>query len=168
MTNHLESKAGTGLFPSYRSSRHWQTSQALQFLVREQLAEKPKVQSSKFKVQSSILLLAYTNRAVDEICNMLTENELDYIRIGNEFSCDPKYSDHLLKEVLDDNATLNSIKSTIADARIVVATTSTMNSNAALFNIKHFDLAIIDEASQILEPKYYWFTYGPTCRKALR
>ena len=128
------------------------TSQALQFLVREQLAEKPKVQSSKFKVQNSILLLAYTNRAVDEICNMLTENELDYIRIGNEFSCDPKYSDHLLKEVLDDNATLNSIKSTIADARIVVATTSTMNSNAALFNIKHFDLAIIDEASQILEP----------------
>ena len=128
------------------------TSQALQFLVREQLAEKPKVQISKFKVQSSILLLAYTNRAVDEICNMLTENELDYIRIGNEFSCDPKYSDHLLKEVLDDNATLNSIKSTIADARIVVATTSTMNSNAALFNIKHFDLAIIDEASQILEP----------------
>ena len=128
------------------------TSQALQFLVREQLAEKSKVQSSKFKVQSSILLLAYTNRAVDEICNMLTENDIDYIRIGNEFSCDPKYSDHLLKEVLDDNATLNSIKSTIADARIVVATTSTMNSNAALFNIKHFDLAIIDEASQILEP----------------
>jgi len=128
------------------------TSQALQFLVREQLAEKSKVQSSKFKVQSSILLLAYTNRAVDEICNMLTENELDYIRIGNEFSCDPKYSDHLLKEVLDENATLNSIKSTIADARIVVATTSTMNNNAALFNIKHFDLAIIDEASQILEP----------------
>ena len=128
------------------------TSQALQFLVREQLAEKLKVQNSKLKVQSSILLLAYTNRAVDEICNMLTENELDYIRIGNEFSCDPKYSDHLLKEVLDDNATLNSIKSTIADARIVVATTSTMNSNATLFNIKHFDLAIIDEASQILEP----------------
>ena len=128
------------------------TSQALQFLVREQLAEKPKVQSSKFKVQSSILLLAYTNRAVDEICNMLTENDIDYIRIGNEFSCDPKYSDHLLKEVLDENATLNSIKSTLADARIVVATTSTMNSNAALFNIKHFDLAIIDEASQILEP----------------
>ena len=128
------------------------TSQALQFLVREQLAEKPKVQNSKLKVQSSILLLAYTNRAVDEICNMLTENELDYIRIGNEFSCDPKHSDHLLKEVLDDNATLNSIKSTIADARIIVATTSTMNSNAALFNIKHFNLAIIDEASQILEP----------------
>ena len=150
------------------------TSQALQFLVREQLAgniysqpssaysaedskhNKPSetinTQHPTPNTQTAILLLAYTNRAVDEICNMLTENELDYIRIGNEFSCDPKYSDHLLKEVLDDNATLNSIKSTIADARIVVATTSTMNSNTALFNIKHFDLAIIDEASQILEP----------------
>jgi len=83
---------------------------------------------------------------------MLTENKLDYIRIGNEFSCDPKYSGHLLKEVLDENATLNSIKSILVAARIVVATTSTMNSNASLFNIKHFDLAIIDEASQILEP----------------
>ena len=150
------------------------TSQALQFLVREQLAgniysqpssaysaedskhNKPSetinTQHSTPNTQTAILLLAYTNRAVDEICNMLTENDIDYIRIGNEFSCDPKYSDHLLKEVLDDNATLNSIKSTLADARIVVATTSTMNSNAALFNIKHFDLAIIDEASQILEP----------------
>ena len=150
------------------------TSQALQFLVREQLAgniysqpssaysaedskhnklsETINTQHSTPNTQTAILLLAYTNRAVDEICNMLTENELDYIRIGNEFSCDPKYSNHLLKEVLDENATLNSIKSTLADARVIVATTSTMNSNAALFNIKHFDLAIIDEASQILEP----------------
>lgn len=135
------------------------TSQALQYLVREQLAEKPKVQSTNPNDQSpmvngqnSILLLAYTNRAVDEICNMLSEHELDYIRIGNEYSCDPKYSDHLLQEVLDENTTLNSIKSTLAEAQIIVATTSTMNSRSALFNIKHFDLVIIDEASQILEP----------------
>ncbi|WP_026284670.1 AAA domain-containing protein [Prevotella veroralis] len=128
------------------------TSQALQYLVREQLAEKPKVQWSKVNGQSSILLLAYTNRAVDEICNMLSEHELDYIRIGNEYSCDSKYSDHLLQEVLDENTTLNSIKSTLSEAQIIVATTSTMNSRSALFNIKHFDLVIIDEASQILEP----------------
>lgn len=135
------------------------TSQALQYLVCEQLAEKPKVpntkpndQSPMVNGQSSILLLAYTNRAVDEICNMLSEHELDYIRIGNEYSCDPKYSDHLLQEVLDENTTLNSIKSTLSEAQIIVATTSTMNSRSALFNIKHFDLVIIDEASQILEP----------------
>ena len=135
------------------------TSQALQYLVLEQLAEKPKGQSTnpndqspKVNGQSSILLLAYTNRAVDEICNMLSEHEIDYIRIGNEYSCDPKYSDHLLQEVLDENTTLNSIKSTLSEAQIIVATTSTMNSRSALFNIKHFELVIIDEASQILEP----------------
>ena len=135
------------------------TSQALQYLVLEQLTEKPKVPSTnpndhspKVNGQSSILLLAYTNRAVDEICNMLSEHEIDYIRIGNEYSCDPKYSDHLLQEVLDENTTLNSIKSTLSEAQIIVATTSTMNSRSALFNIKHFDLVIIDEASQILEP----------------
>ena len=135
------------------------TSQALQYLVLEQLAEKPKGQSTnpndhspKVNGQSSILLLAYTNRAVDEICNMLSEHEIDYIRIGNEYSCDPKYSDHLLQEVLDENTTLNSIKSTLSEAQIIVATTSTINSRSALFNIKHFDLVIIDEASQILEP----------------
>ena len=150
------------------------TSQALQFLVREQLegsiysqsssaysaevskdnelSEATNTQRPTPNPQPSILLLAYTNRAVDEICNMLTENALDYIRIGNEFSCDPKYSDHLLQEVIDESPTLNIIKSTLENARIVVATTSTMNSRSALFNIKHFDLAIIDEASQILEP----------------
>lgn len=128
------------------------TSQALQFLVREQLAECNNVQSSKPKAQSSILLLAYTNRAVDEICNMLSENMLDYIRMGNEFSCSPEYSDHLLQEVIDESPSLHTIRSTLENARIVVATTSTMNSRSALFNIKQFDLAVIDEASQILEP----------------
>ena len=128
------------------------TSQALQFLVREQLATNPTSHSSTPKSQSSILLLAYTNRAVDEICGMLTANHLDYVRIGNEFSCDPKYSDHLLSSLLGENPSLASIREKISSAQIIVATTSTMNSRSALFNIKHFDLAIIDEASQILEP----------------
>ena len=155
----LEAKQAQDYFLLIGPPGTGKTSQALQYLVREQLAEKPKVQSTnpndqspKVNGQSSILLLAYTNRAVDEICNMLSEHEIDYIRIGNEYSCDPKYSDHLLQEVLDENTTLNSIKSTLSEAQIIVATTSTMNSRSALFNIKHFDLVIIDEASQILEP----------------
>ncbi len=130
------------------------TSQALQFLVREQLAtaESLSTQPSAPCNNGSILLLSYTNRAVDEICAMLSNNGLDYVRIGNEFSCDPKFSDHLLQEVIDESPTLHTIKTTLENARIVVATTSTLNSRSAIFNIKHFDLAIIDEASQILEP----------------
>lgn len=83
---------------------------------------------------------------------MLSENMLDYIRMGNEFSCSPEYSDHLLQEVIDESPSLHTIRSTLENAQIVVATTSTMNSRSALFNIKQFDLAVIDEASQILEP----------------
>ncbi|MCR5076446.1 MAG: AAA family ATPase [Prevotella sp.] len=130
------------------------TSQALQFLVREQLATEDSLntQHPSPNTQSSILLLTYTNRAVDEICGMLTDNALSYVRLGNEFSCDPKYSGQLLSSLLGSNPSLASIREVLLNARIVVATTSTINSRAALFNIKHFSLAIIDEASQILEP----------------
>ena len=61
------------------------TSMALQYMVREALAK-----------GESILLMSYTNRAVDEICGMLSDNAIDYIRIGNEYSCDERYRSHLL------------------------------------------------------------------------
>lgn len=125
------------------------TSQALQFLVREELSYTFPEDSEQTR---SILLLSYTNRAVDEICSMLSDNNLDYVRLGNEFSCDPQYSDHLLSSRLGEHPTLHAIQQTIADAKIIVCTTSTLNSRSNIFNIKHFSLAIIDEASQILEP----------------
>lgn len=119
------------------------TSMALQFLVRETLAEKE---------DSNILLLSYTNRAVDEICGMLSENDIDYIRIGNEFSCNPQFKNHLLAAKIAQNPQLETIKNTIINSRITVCTTSTLASHTNIFNLKSFDLAIVDEASQILEP----------------
>ncbi len=119
------------------------TSQALQFLVREQLAENP---------ASNILLLSYTNRAVDEICGMLQDNNIDFIRLGSEFSCNEQYRSHLLQESVASNPQLSSIRKKLVDSRIIVCTTSTLASRPGLYNLKQFDLAIIDEASQILEP----------------
>ena len=118
------------------------TSLALQYLVREELATGG----------HSVLLLSYTNRAVDEICGMLEDNHLDYLRIGQEFSCEERYRPHLIKYAIEELPMLSQIKEKIRDARIFVATTTAMQSNANLFNLKHFDLAVIDEASQILEP----------------
>ena len=56
------------------------TSVALKAMVEEFLADTP---------QKNILLMAYTNRAVDEICAMLSALEPmpDYIRIGQEDCC---------------------------------------------------------------------------------
>lgn len=117
------------------------TSMALHFLVEEELA-----------CDGCLLLTAYTNRAVDEICGMLVVNGIDFIRIGNESSCDPRYKDHLLEASIEDNPRLNAIKEKISRCRVMVATTSTLLSRSFLFNIKHFSLTIVDEASQILEP----------------
>ena len=83
---------------------------------------------------------------------MLSENDIDYIRIGNEFSCNPQFKNHLLAAKIAQNPQLETIKNTIINSRITVCTTSTLASHTNIFNLKSFDLAIVDEASQILEP----------------
>ncbi len=114
------------------------TSMALQFMVRE--------------FTSSLLLMSYTNRAVDEICGMLTDNNIDYIRIGNEYTCDKRYRDHLLDYALKDYSKLDEIKEKILSTQVIVGTTATIQNRSYIFDLKHFDVAIVDEASQILEP----------------
>ena len=83
------------------------TSMALRFMVEEEL---------KGTDTSSILLMAYTNRAVDEIRSMLEDAGL------------------------------------ADDERILTGTTSMMQARPFLLEGRHFSLAIVDEASQVLEP----------------
>lgn len=118
------------------------TSMALRYMVLEEL-ENP---------DANILLMAYTNRAVDEICGMLCDEGLDFIRLGNEYSCDPRFKSHLLGQTIDDHPKLNDLRQRFASMRLIVSTTSMMMSKPFIFAIKHFSLALIDEASQILEP----------------
>ncbi len=121
------------------------TSQALQYMVKEALAE-----------GQNVLLLAYTNRAVDEICDMLLGSGIAdnsrFIRIGSELSCDERFVPFLLKNSLNEQTKLSDIKKTIVDTPIFIGTVSSLNTNLHLFQLKHFELAIIDEASQVLEP----------------
>lgn len=122
------------------------TSCALRYMVEEALTEP----------EASILLLSYTNRAVDEICSMLTESGISgktpFIRIGHELSCDKRFRTYLLKNSLTDCPKLADIKRKIAETRIFVGTTTAFASRPHFFNIKRFETAFIDEASQILEP----------------
>ena len=120
------------------------TSMALQFLVREALAVKP--------ADEGILLMAYTNRAVDEICGMLTDNAIDYIRIGNEYTCDTRYRDHLLGAIVEATPRLDIVRQRLLQTHVIVGTTSTLQSKSYLFSLKRFAVAMVDEASQILEP----------------
>lgn len=100
----------------------------------------------------SLLLMAYTNRAVDEICGMLCDNGIDFIRIGSELSCADAYAPYLLKKRVGEKPTLAGMRRLLLGTHVIVGTTSMIQSRSYLFNVKRFSLAIIDEASQILEP----------------
>jgi superfamily I DNA and/or RNA helicase len=120
------------------------TSIAIKAMVEEFISEP----------SNNILLLSYTNRAVDEICDTLNNvsGNAAYIRIGSELSCDPKHRPKLLDEVIKDCNTRDQVKAKINEHRIFVGTVSSISGKSELFKLKTFQAAIIDEASQILEP----------------
>ncbi|MDD7448720.1 MAG: AAA domain-containing protein [Phocaeicola sp.] len=141
----LKSKQNQDFFLLIGPPGTGKTSQALQYIVKEHLAE-----------NFSILLLAYTNRAVDEICEMLIESGIEqghtFIRIGNDLACSEKYTPYLLKNKLKGISKLTEVKNVLQETSIYVSTISSMNGNLQLFKLKQFDVCIIDEASQALEP----------------
>lgn len=110
---------------------------------------------SFYQEKKQILLLSYTNRAVDEICKALSAitPEIDFIRIGSELSCAPAYRKHLIENVLETCSTRREVQQRIEGCSVFVGTVSTLSSKTDIFRLKTFDVAIIDEASQILEPQ---------------
>ena len=104
---------------------------------------------------AQILLLSYTNRAVDEICKALSSirPEVDFIRVGSELSCDENYRDHLIENELATCMRRTEVCERINRCRILVGTVASISGKPELFRLKHFDVAIVDEATQILEPQ---------------
>lgn len=104
---------------------------------------------------AQILLLSYTNRAVDEICKSLASiaPAVDFIRVGNELSCDETYREHLIENELSSCNRRSEVYERIRNCRIIVGTVAAISGKPELFRLKHFDVAIIDEATQILEPQ---------------
>ena len=114
----------------------------------------------KFYAQpdTQILLLAYTNRAVDEICSSLNSivPQIDYIRIGSELSCDIRYREHLVENVLAALNNRKEVRRRLEACRVYVGTVASLSSKTEVFKLKRFDVAIVDEATQILEPQLLW------------
>lgn len=105
--------------------------------------------------EAQILLLSYTNRAVDEICKSLASIRpaVDFIRVGSELSCDESYRDHLIENELSSCNRRSEVYERIRNCRIIVGTVAAISGKPELFRLKHFNVAIIDEATQILEPQ---------------
>ena len=101
---------------------------------------------------TSVLLLSYTNRAVDEICSKLVQADIDFVRVGSSLSCSEEYTKYLISERVRQYPKLNDMRAMLEQTRVYVGTVTALNGNLSLFGLKTFQLAIIDEASQILEP----------------
>ena len=103
-----------------------------------------------YREGKQILLLSYTNRAVDEISKALAsiEPEIDFIRLGSELSCDDSFRPYLIENVLEPCATRRQVQERIARCRVFVGTVATLSSKTELFRLKTFDVAIVDEATQ--------------------
>ncbi|MBX2817229.1 MAG: AAA family ATPase [Saprospiraceae bacterium] len=106
--------------------------------------------------RETIAVLAYTNRAVDEICAAFATlgNELaeQYVRIGSRHGCDPDYHEQLLDYKLRGVGTRRDLVQLIARHRLVVATVSSFMSKIEYLTMIKFDRVILDEATQVLEP----------------
>ena len=118
------------------------TSFGLMTTLREELADP----------QGSVLLLSYTNRAVDEICSKLVAADIAFLRVGSQLACPEEYRPQLLEEQVATCGTLGRLRQTLQAARVVVGTTTALSAQSALLELHPFSLAIVDEASQILEP----------------
>ncbi|HAD80319.1 MAG TPA: hypothetical protein DCF99_14345 [Flavobacteriaceae bacterium] len=120
------------------------------------------------KQDCNILLLAYTNRAVDELCESINsaisdQIEQKFIRIGNELSTSPEFHQNLLNKIIEqkdadleqkgEKFSRKTIQDIIRKQRIFVSTVASISSKNDILKLKKFDTIIIDEASQILEPQ---------------
>lgn len=122
------------------------TSMMLKYLVDYLLNE----------TDENLLLLAYTNRAVDEICESLDSLgehlRKHYLRIGSRYATGPLYYSQLLQVKTENVHSRKELLDIIHRHRIIVATVSSLTGKEELLQLKAFDRVIIDEASQILEP----------------
>ncbi|MFN8332731.1 MAG: AAA domain-containing protein [Saprospiraceae bacterium] len=104
--------------------------------------------------EEGILLLAYTNRAVDEICDVIERlaTVADYIRIGSRVARSrPDFHHRLYDQIASNFTTRSLLIQEIQSTRIFTGTLTSIHGKPELFSLKKFSTIIIDEASQILE-----------------
>ncbi|AWM31891.1 AAA domain-containing protein [Hymenobacter nivis] len=97
------------------------------------------------------LLAAYTNRAVDEICEQLVAAGLPFIRVGSRLGTSPSYRPYLLDNMIRDCPSRQTVRARLTGCPFYVGTVASLLGKPELFLLKQFDLAVVDEASQVLE-----------------
>jgi len=103
-----------------------------------------------------LLVMAFTNRAVGEICNMLDDNKHDYVIFGPGAGSPEQRTKHGF-DTFTEQHNLSDVRGFVAGHRIFVGTTSTCVNNSGIMRLLGRRgvavTAIVDEASQLLEPQ---------------
>lgn len=119
------------------------TSRGMYYLLKETLREEG----------TRVLLVSFTNRAVDEMCDKLLEHDIDFLRLGHPSAAAANLLPHLLENRAAACRNVEEMREMVGATRVFAATTATLSAYVPLLRLLHFDLAIVDEASQILEPQ---------------
>ncbi|SFG28989.1 DEAD/DEAH box helicase [Pontibacter chinhatensis] len=104
------------------------------------------VQSLHDSTDENIMVMAFTNSAVEEICRHLDKAGLPHLRLsrsGSAANCFNK---------LAEEKTVSELNESVVNTRIFVSTQASLGGFSQLAKFKKFHTVIVDEASQLLEP----------------
>lgn len=105
---------------------------------------------------AKIILMASTNRAVDEICQTLDkiENNFPFLRISSKNI--ENFTERSIP-FLSEKLNINELMQLMLKTRVYVGTISAFINNLDLFQFLKFDLLVVDEASQVVETEINGF-----------
>ncbi|RFS23477.1 hypothetical protein DVR12_10710 [Chitinophaga silvatica] len=106
--------------------------------------------NEKVKQGRTTIIVAFTNKAVEEICSKLESREIGHLRLGGRNT----EAARLLQQYCLDGS-LEKAKNYITSHKVFVATVSTMTSRLEQLMMIGIptDTLIVDEASQLTEPQ---------------
>lgn len=117
------------------------TSHVMMSILREEL----------LTPDTHILLSAFTHRAVNEMASKVHAAGINFLYIASPLVATPELVPYLLEQRVRDTTSVAEMRAVIAEARVVCINTSALAAHLELLETQHFSLAIIDEASQLLE-----------------
>lgn len=87
-----------------------------------------------------MIVAAYTNRAVDELCLALESiPNVEYVRLGSHVNCSKTFQKRLLSEQVKSCSNRNEVNTFLERQRIYVGTIAAFNANTEILSVKHFD-----------------------------
>lgn len=117
------------------------TSHVMMSLLREEL----------LSADTRVLLTAFTHRAVNEMASKVHAAGIDFLYIAPELMVPPELHPYLLATRVAATQGVEEMRALLKQARVVCINVSALAANLVLLETIHFSLAIVDEASQLLE-----------------